>query len=155
MKTLTLLILLGLIAAPLWAQDANTPDQNATNAAETNAQGVIVEDAEQRPEIDVQHSHIRHDALIKFREDAVLKTNDSAEAVVAIGSSAGVHGKVREAVVAIGGDVEITGEARDVIAILGGVKAGPGSENQGRRGLYRRGSRGRRWRHGHAKTRGN
>jgi uncharacterized RDD family membrane protein YckC len=130
-KVFIALIVLGMITGPLFGQDAATPDDQAPPAA-TNSQ-VVVEDADQtsQSEIDVNHSHIRHDALVKFRSDAVLKTNDSAEAVVAIGSSAEVHGKVREAVVAIGGDIVIDGEARDVIAILGGVKAGPGAKIRG------------------------
>ena len=67
--------------------------------------------------------------MVTFGKTAELKTNQTAEAVVAIGGSATAQGKVREAVVAIGGDATIDGaEVGDaVVAVLGNVKVGPGS----------------------------
>ena len=119
------------LAAPSFGQDATTSDDKATSDAGTNSQ-VVVEDSEKSStEGDDRYSRIRHDAIVKFRSDAVLRTNDSAEAVVAIGSSARVHGKVREAVVAVGGDIEIDGEAHDVVAVLGGIKVHPGAKISG------------------------
>ena len=71
----------------------------------------------------------RRNAVVTFGKGAELKTNETAEAVVAIGGSATAHGKVRDAVVAIGGDVTIDGaEVGDaVVAVLGNIKVLPGS----------------------------
>jgi len=85
----------------------HAPADKATDDAGTNSQ-VKAEDSEKSPtEGDEEYSHIRHDAVGQIRKDAVLRTNDSAEAVSAIGGSAIVHGRFAKAVVAIGGDVEM------------------------------------------------
>jgi len=64
-------------------------------------------------------------AVVVFGKDALVKSNETADAVVAIGGNATVHGIVRDAVVAIGGDVEVTGEVgQAVVAVLGSVKVG-------------------------------
>jgi uncharacterized RDD family membrane protein YckC len=67
--------------------------------------------------------------VVTFGNSAELKANQTAEAVVAIGGSANVQGKVREAVVAIGGDVTIDGAevGEAVVAVLGNVKVASGS----------------------------
>lgn len=65
------------------------------------------------------------EAIVVFGRDAEVKEDESAEAVVVIGGSAKVYGKVREAVVAIGGDVFIDGDVGDAaVAILGNVELG-------------------------------
>lgn len=71
----------------------------------------------------------RRNAVVTFGKRAELKTNETADAVVAIGGSAAAHGNVRDAVVAIGGDVTIDGaEVGDaVVAVLGNIKVLPGS----------------------------
>ncbi len=71
----------------------------------------------------------RRNAVVTFGKTAGLKTNETADAVVAIGGSASAHGKVRDAVVAIGGDITIDGaEVGDaVVAVLGNIKILPGS----------------------------
>ncbi|MEI2725073.1 MAG: RDD family protein [Verrucomicrobiota bacterium] len=71
----------------------------------------------------------RRNAVVTFGKSADLKTNQTADAVVAIGGSAIAHGNVRDAVVAIGGDVTIDGaEVGDaVVAVLGNIKVLPGS----------------------------
>lgn len=75
----------------------------------------------------------RHNAVVTFGKNAELKTNQTAEAVVAIGGSAIAQGKVREAVVAIGGDATIDGAevGEAVVAVLGNVKVGTGSTVHG------------------------
>src|SRR5439155_9608835 len=67
--------------------------------------------------------------IIVFGRDAELKAGDSAEAVVVIGGSAKLHGKVRESVVTIGGSADIDGEVREaVVSILGDVKVRQGAK---------------------------
>src|SRR5215470_162918 len=48
--------------------------------------------------------------LVVIGRDAELKEGQSVEAVVVIGGSAKIHGKVRNAAVVIGGDLDIDGE---------------------------------------------
>jgi uncharacterized RDD family membrane protein YckC/cytoskeletal protein CcmA (bactofilin family) len=108
-------------ANPLSAA-ASSPE---TNAALSNASPAALEDTN---EPDKWKSEINREALVVFGKDAELKTNESAEAVVVIGGSAKVSGKVREAVVVIGGDAEIDGEVGNaVVAVLGSVKINPGA----------------------------
>jgi len=60
--------------------------------------------------------------LVAFNRDITLRADDHRAAVVVIGGSATVEGKVDEAVVAIGGDVIARGPVGDaVVAILGNV----------------------------------
>jgi len=97
----------------------------ATDATLSNASPALLEDTSEpgkwKAEIDRQ-------AVVVFGKNAELKTNESADAVVVIGGSAKVSGKVREAVVVIGGDAEIDGEVGEaVVAILGNVKINPGA----------------------------
>ena len=71
-------------------------------------------------------------AIVLMGRDAELKAGETAEAIVVIGGSAKVHGKVNDAVVVIGGDAEVYGEVGDaVVAILGNVKAGKGAKIHG------------------------
>ena len=77
-----------------------------------------------RNSFDKQGLGQRRQAVVTFGRDAELKTNQTAEAVVAIGGDATARGKVRNAVVAIGGNATIDGaEVGDaVVAVLGNVK---------------------------------
>jgi uncharacterized RDD family membrane protein YckC len=64
--------------------------------------------------------------LVVVGHDVVLKAGDTAEAVVVIGGSAKIHGKVRDAAVVIFGDLEVDGEVADAaVAVLGNIKVGP------------------------------
>jgi uncharacterized RDD family membrane protein YckC len=146
-KALAVGLVLVTLAQPLFAQDANAaPDTNATvdsDAPAAASNQVKLEDAETRPPSDdsgepadegtgnSKSMGVNRQAMIIFRRNAVLKTNDSAETVVVIGGSAKIHGHVRDAVVVIGGDIEIDGTARDVIAILGSIKASKGAKLKG------------------------
>ena len=70
--------------------------------------------------------------IVVIGRDAELKAGDTAEAVVVIGGSAKIHGKVREAVVAIGGDIDVDGEVGDaVVAVLGNIDARSGAKIHG------------------------
>lgn len=71
---------------------------------------------------------IRKGPVVVFFRTVELSTNESAEAVVVIGGSAIVHGRVRDAVVAIGGSVRADSEIGDAaVAVLGNVIAGSGA----------------------------
>jgi uncharacterized RDD family membrane protein YckC/cytoskeletal protein CcmA (bactofilin family) len=115
---------------PAKAQENANPfsaaaSSSETNAVLSNAAPAVLEDTS---ETDKWKSEINREALVVFGRDAELKTNESAEAVVVIGGSAKVSGKVREAVVVIGGDAEIDGEVGNaVVAVLGSVKINPGA----------------------------
>jgi uncharacterized RDD family membrane protein YckC len=66
--------------------------------------------------------------IVMFGQDVELKAGDSAEAVVVIGGSAKVHGKVQHAVVVIGGNSEVDGDVGDaVVAVMGNVHLKPGA----------------------------
>jgi uncharacterized RDD family membrane protein YckC len=66
--------------------------------------------------------------IVMFGQNVELKAGDSAEAVVVIGGSAKIHGKVREAVVTIGGNSEVDGEVGEgVVAVMGNVHLKPGA----------------------------
>ena len=68
-------------------------------------------------------------AMVVFGEDVVLRSNETADVIVALGGSAKVHGKVRDAVVVIGGDIEVDGVVgAPVVAVIGDVKIRPGAE---------------------------
>jgi uncharacterized RDD family membrane protein YckC len=70
--------------------------------------------------------------LVSIGKDVELKAGQTAEAVVVIGGSAKVHGKVHEAVVVIGGDVDLDGEVGEtVVAVFGNINARPGAKING------------------------
>jgi len=74
----------------------------------------------------------RHEAVVAFGDTAELKSNESAEAVVAILGSAISRGEVREAVVAVAGDVTVSGEVGEsAVAVLGDVTIETGANVDG------------------------
>jgi len=75
---------------------------------------------------------VRNAPIIVIGKDAELKEGESAEAVVVIGGSAKIHGKVQHAAVVFGGDLDIDGEVGDAaVAILGNVNAHSGAKIHG------------------------
>lgn len=75
---------------------------------------------------------VASEAIVIMGQDVELKTNETAEAVVVIGGSARIHGKVRDAVVAIGGNIEVDGEVGEAaVAVMGNIKAEPGAKIHG------------------------
>ena len=98
--------------------DSNTPALTATNDAAAD------ESSDNEGPNNVQ-------PIVLFGQNAELKTNETAEAVVVIGGSAKIHGHVHEAVVVIRGNVEVDGNVGDaVVAILGNVHVKPGAKIQ-------------------------
>src|SRR5258706_12736031 len=91
------------VAAP----KAGLADDAAADTAlveDTNAPGTAVTPpTDSTSDTEPAIKGIRRDAIVVFGRDVVLKADDSAEAVVVIGGSAKILGKVRDAVVAIGG----------------------------------------------------
>jgi uncharacterized RDD family membrane protein YckC len=70
--------------------------------------------------------------IVVIGKDAELKEGESVEAVVVIGGSARIHGKVQNAAVAIGGDLDIDGEVgQAAVAVLGNVNARTGAKING------------------------
>jgi uncharacterized RDD family membrane protein YckC len=70
--------------------------------------------------------------IVVIGKDAELKEGESAEAVVVIGGSAKIHGKVENAAVVIGGDLDVDGEVGEAaVAVLGNVNAHAGAKIHG------------------------
>ena len=70
--------------------------------------------------------------MIVIGRDVVLKAGKSVEALVVIGGSAKVHGRVREAAVAVGGDLDIDGQVgQEAVAVLGNINAHKGARIRG------------------------
>jgi len=130
-------------STPTWAQttnaeetavarSANTPaaeaavaDTSVTNASSADVAGGIAK-------IDGNGRHGSGAPLVAFGQNVEVKAGETKEAVVVIGGSAKVHGKVTEAVVVIGGKAEISGEVGDaVVSVFGGVQLTPSARIHG------------------------
>jgi uncharacterized RDD family membrane protein YckC len=102
------------------ASTNGAPEPAALANTGTNADPAVV--ADQTVGVNSRKRHERSQPLVLIGQDAELKAGESAEAVVVIGGSAKVHGKVRDAAVVIGGTLEVDGEVGDsVVAVLGDV----------------------------------
>ena len=102
-------------SAPVTEMDSNTPALTATNDA------AVSDASDNEGPNNVQ-------PIVLFGQNAELKTNETAEAVVVIGGSAKIHGHVHESVVVIGGNLEVEGEVGEaVVAIFGNVHLKPGA----------------------------
>jgi hypothetical protein len=107
-------------------------NEPADLAEEPSAAAAIGADSESVKPADEEERWLDRQAVVVFGRDAELKANESAEAVVVIGGSARVLGKVRDSVVTIGGDADVQGEVGNtVVAVMGSVKAGPGANIHG------------------------
>jgi uncharacterized RDD family membrane protein YckC len=122
-----LLLLAGMETRALpQADDAQKPDATAQAAAADQPPAAGPESETQPSE---ERSRPNFKAKVVFGQNATLKSNEVAEAVIVIGGSAKIYGKVRDAVVAIGGDVEVYGEVGDAaVAVLGNVKVAEGAK---------------------------
>src|SRR5208283_2995249 len=91
----------------------------AANAGSNAPASAVVNEAATNPE---EGSGGEPQPIVMFGQDVELKAGESAEAVVVIGGSAKIHGKVREAVVTVGGSSEVDGEVGEaVVAVMGNV----------------------------------
>ncbi|HLH53330.1 MAG TPA: RDD family protein [Verrucomicrobiae bacterium] len=69
---------------------------------------------------------------VVFGHNAEVKAGEAVEALVVIGGSAQVHGRVREAAVIIGGDLEVWGTiGQESVAVLGNISAHHGAVMRG------------------------
>ena len=127
---------LSLIAAPVHAQQADTTPAGDTPKAEesidTNADGKTSTTNDVAESSRDRHG-LHLDALVVFGHDVELKRGETAEAVVVIGGSAKIRGKVHGSVVSIGGDVNVEGgEIEDeAVAVMGGIRATKGAKIHG------------------------
>jgi uncharacterized RDD family membrane protein YckC len=104
---------------------SNAPEVEATNEVSTN-QAAADESSSSNSDNERQH---HPQPIVLFGQNAELKTNETAEAVVVIGGSATIHGRVHDAVVVIGGNLEVDGDIGDaVVAIFGNVHVKPGAK---------------------------
>ena len=127
-----------LCTAAITAQQTNAdpkpgltadPEAKPLLAEDTNAADSLSDDV---PKTGAVKKGVERDAIVVFGRDVELKADDSAEAVVVIGGSVKILGKVRSAVVAIGGDVVVEGEVKDaVVAVMGSIRAGKGAKLHG------------------------
>jgi len=70
--------------------------------------------------------------MVVIGRNAEVKSGEAVEAMVVIGGSGKVHGRVREAAVVIGGDLDIDGQIGDAaVAILGNISAHNGARVRG------------------------
>ena len=103
------------------AGEVPTPEAAAMQAEEPSLNPIVATPRSSRT--------IHRNAIVVFGKDVLLKSNETAEAVVVIGGSARIEGRVREAVVAIGGDIAVSGEVGDaVVAVMGGVELSSGAK---------------------------
>src|ERR1041385_7421240 len=78
------------------------------------------------------HEGVSRDAVVVFGRNVELKEGENAEAVVVIGGSAKIRGKVDQAVTVIGGNIDVDGEiGQAAVAVLGNIKIGPTAVIQG------------------------
>ncbi len=118
--------------------ESNSPDQaestsgNAQVAEETNTNPQPAVESSEPTISRGRRSGVRHEAMVVIGRNAELKAGDTAEAVVVIGGSAKIHGKVNAAAVTIGGNLEVDGEVGDAaVAVMGNVRATPNARIHG------------------------
>jgi uncharacterized RDD family membrane protein YckC len=132
--------LLGLVlAATTWAGAVSNAQQQADNqaaaAGQATTNNVLAEAPDQvtnaapsaaSGETSGEQGWERGNPLVVIGHDVELKAGDSAEAVVVIGGSAKIYGKVHDAAVVIFGNLEVEGEVGDAaVAVMGNIKLGP------------------------------
>jgi uncharacterized RDD family membrane protein YckC len=123
-----------LLVSPVMAQETNNPP-TPTNSETATATDTVSNTPALTATNDAPADESSDNAgpnnvqpIVLFGQNAELKTNETAEAVVVIGGSAKIHGHVHEAVVVIGGNAEVDGDVGDaVVAILGNVHVKPGA----------------------------
>jgi len=130
-----------LLAGNLIAQPKTEPA--ASNKEATPVPQNLAEDTNTTPADSAQSAeHARasdedsgetsHSPIVVIGKDAELRAGETTEAVVVIGGSAKIHGKVLHAVVVIGGDIQVDGEVGEAaVAVLGNIDAKPGARIYG------------------------
>jgi uncharacterized RDD family membrane protein YckC len=132
LPVLWLAITVLLLVSPARAQETNNAPTNSEAAAVTNtmANADTPEATNEAATNDSPDNEGPNNVqpIVLFGQNAELKANETAEAVVVIGGSATVHGHVRDAVVVIGGNLDVDGDVGDaVVAVFGNVHVKPGA----------------------------
>jgi len=102
----------------LIAQDNEKPAPQGSTNVVTDAVNVVTNESERMPEGETPKNW--RGPLVVVGGNATLRTNESAEVVVAIGGSARASGKVQDAVVAVGGNATADGDVGDAVVAVGG-----------------------------------
>src|SRR5437870_3164408 len=100
---------------PVWAQDDAATKTGQTNEQTAEATETVTNSTDSTSTNETidwswRRGRIHRNALVSIGHDVELKEGETAEAVVVIGGSAIIRGKVRDAAVAIGGNLDIEGE---------------------------------------------
>jgi len=107
-------------SSPLRAQDNDSPAPGSkTNAVETASSTVVTNESQEVVKDEELPKNWRGPVVV-VGGSATLKTNESAEVVVAIGGSAKAGGKVQDAVVAIGGNATAESDVGAAVVAVGG-----------------------------------
>ncbi|HEU5126013.1 MAG TPA: RDD family protein [Verrucomicrobiae bacterium] len=124
--TFLALIALGLAVQPgLRGQDAPLPDAETNSVESVSETNTLASEGAETSNDEPRVHERKMGPVVTFGKTAKLKSDETAEAVVAIGGSADVKGRVREAVVSIFGDANVDSEVNDaVVAVLGNVRLG-------------------------------
>ena len=124
------------LAPAVPARDANANVSTNNPAPGQASAGVLAPSSNASAELLTNEPAVNEDGetsyeprqIVLMGQNAELKAGETADAVVVIGGSAKIHGKVRNAVVVIGGTLEVDGEVGDaVVAVLGNVRLGKGA----------------------------
>jgi uncharacterized RDD family membrane protein YckC len=117
---------------PVAAQSTNTPAAEAAVADTSAANTSSAKGAGGHIMVRGRRVNVGGQPLVVFGQNVEVKAGETKEAVVVIGGSAKVQGKVTDAVVVIGGKAEISGEVGDaVVAVFGSVQLSPGAKIHG------------------------
>lgn len=110
---------------------ALTPEAQQALVDDTNKAAVIHNEVEEEPN-DNWGGGGWGAPMVVIGHDAVVPAGDSVEALVVIGGSGKVHGRVRQSAVAVFGDLEIDGQVGDAaVAVLGNINAHKGAAVRG------------------------
>ncbi len=77
------------------------------------------------PPVSTEPEWILRGEVVVFGNDVVIRENERASKVVAIGGDVTMRGRIDGELVAIGGDVQIDGPVGKLVAVLGDVTLGP------------------------------
>jgi uncharacterized RDD family membrane protein YckC len=133
----------------LWAQEAPpapptqpAEEEPATKPLSPEAQQALIDDTNKTATAaaDTNENEDRgwrnengwRQPMVVIGRNAEVKSGDSVEALVVVGGSAKVYGRVRGAAVVVGGDLDISGQVgEEAVAILGNITAHKGARVRG------------------------
>src|SRR5262245_6094618 len=118
-------LLVGVVCyhTPLFAQEENQPPaaRGTSSNAVNDTTAELTVDTNESDSMEAERSSRNwRGPVIVVGGSATLRTNESAEVVVAIGGSARAGGKVQDAVVAIGGNARAESDVGAAVVAVGG-----------------------------------